>query len=126
MALTKNMNVMKALIEECLRRRGASPSTTPRDIKVALECLRLVIEEPMVYVLSDSTRFSDDFAINFDRKCLSIVTMQDCMSIRTGTVIALHTGDRTDKQRIRYTQMLETLKMQPEVSIWHLGRWSVP
>lgn len=125
MALTKNMNIMKALIEECLRRRGASPETTPRDIKVALGCLRLVIEDPMVYILADSTRFSDAFADAFDRKCLHIATMEDCLSIKGGTVIALHTGDRTDRQRIRYNQMLETLKQEPDVTIWHLGKWQI-
>ena len=126
MALSKNMNVMKVLIEECLRRRGASPATTPRDIRVALECLRVVIEEPMVYILSDSVRFADAFEADFDRKCQYIGTMEDCLSIRSGTVIALHTGDRTDKQRARYTQMLEILKSREEVVVWHIGRWQIP
>ena len=125
MALTKNMNIMKALIEECTRRRGASPTTTPRDVKVALGCLKLVIEDPVVYILSDSARFADAFRDTFDRQCLHIETMEDCLSIISGTVIALHTGDRTDKQRIRYNQMLETLKLQPDVTVWHIGKWFV-
>jgi len=123
MALTKNMNVMKALIEEILRRRGANPNTTARDIRVALGCLKLIIEEPMVYILADSVRFADAFRDSFDRTCLYIDTMEDCLSVQSGTVVALHTGDKSDRQRIRYNQMLETLKGRPEVVVWHIGRW---
>lgn len=123
MALSKNMNIMKALVEECLRRRGVSAATEPRDIEIALQVMRVVIEDPEVYLLADSPRFVEAFRESFDRPCIEITSLQDCAHMERGTVIALHTGDRTERQRIRYTEMLEVLKTNKEITIWHIGRW---
>lgn len=122
--LSKNMSIMKALIEECTRRRGASPSTEPRDIEVAIKCLKIMLElESVVYVIADSRRFCDAFQDVIEKQCVFLETLESVIGLEKGPVVCLHTGDRTEKQRNTYLAKYARLKDRPEIDMYHIGRW---
>jgi hypothetical protein len=125
MALTRAVSVLRALIEETLRRprQGQPRIAEPGDVQTMLRVLKTLTMDKRVIILADSSRFADDF-----RKVTGIVARyvwlwDQVQGLDNLHVIQLHTGPRSARQQELLNDVLEILKTRQNIDFWHIGEW---
>ena len=116
---------MKALIEEMLRRNHDTKyPRTHADVKLALDVLQLMLPEGKINIVSDRSRFAQDFATVMRRPYQHIRDAECVKGQSDAHYIVLHTGARNDRQRDNYMQIIKTLHIDGRKNtIWHVGEW---
>lgn len=134
MELTKNQWVLKALVEEMLRRthKIGAERNPPEDVVTGMQILRALLPE-QIYVISTAPRIVIDFARAMKRPMHHVRHLaheDDAIAQLSGKdnlhIVQLHTGLMTPIQceiRRKIMQVLVT-RCRNHV-VWHVGEWNV-
>lgn len=127
MGLTKNQGVMKALVEEMLRRNHRQHYERPKeDVVLGLKVLNTMLPEGRVFVIADSSRLAEGFAAAIGRPWAHIDQPERTIGMRNVHFVVLHTGDKTPNQRLRHAAVMEAVeRLGPGPVTWHVGEWRV-
>jgi hypothetical protein len=126
MALSKNIQTLRKLIEETLRRRrshGRSPNYEPGEVVKMLAVLKVLVMDRRVFVLADTSRFAQDFLSVtgiIGRYAWSTDQLQGFDNLH---VIILHTGPRTPKQEQLHQELTDYLITRTNIAYWNIGEW---
>lgn len=125
MELTKNQWVLKALLEDMTRRAFKNEPGYAQDVVIAMKVLQAILPPGVVFVMSGSTRLTNDFANAIERKCHHIGFPDALKGLGKDThFVQLHTGARSVEQlRLHKEIMQEMLISCPNATIWHIGEW---
>jgi hypothetical protein len=127
MPLSKNINVMKSLIETCLRKNTNKNFiiVSDEDVQMALKVLKALLDSDKLLLVADADRIAFHFAsvMEMDYRLLYDITTAKAIPDSPANVVVLHSGDRTAEQKKRYLELLGYLTSQKNIVIWHIGRW---
>lgn len=119
---SRNMPVMKALIENVLRRsQKISEQPDTHDIAVCYAAMSVMIPG-QIYVVSDSQRFCDQFAERIERPCYRLHE-SSAKGLYGRSVVILNGGPRTTEQKIIHSSIMSKLKENGITDFWNVGIW---
>jgi hypothetical protein len=133
MELTKNQFVMKALVEEMLRRNyHTSEPNQKSDIETGLVVLNALLPSK-IYVISTAPRIVDDFARALKRPRNGVIHLAyadqafgHLCGRENAHIVQLHTGMLAiDQSEIRKNIMDVIRSRCRNAVIWHVGEWRV-
>lgn len=118
--MPRNLTVLKALIENSLRREMRP--IHPEEIRVMVGCLSAALPD-RVYVIADSGRFCDDFSMAIRKRCIHLHNPDNARGLDNASVVILQTGPRTQLQQQKYNQLLDALQPRRNITLWRIGEW---
>lgn len=130
MELTKNQFVLKALVEEMLRRRFNGEKSAKADIETGIKVFNAITPQK-IYVSSTSDRFVEDFTrcIRRQRKDVIAICHADAarnalIGIEAPHIVQLHTGMLTIAQSAIRKDIMQMINVYARKAvIWHIGDW---
>lgn len=124
MALTKNQKILKALVEDMLR-RGAHEKVerSGEDIDIAIKILNAVIPPGRLTLIADTSRIAEAFSKKMGRNYIQLSHAGMCLGLEDIHIVRLYTGRRTPNQQATLEEVMEALKTRPDITIWHVGEW---
>ncbi len=130
MSLTKNQFVLKALVEEMLRRNYDKPKELG-DIQTGLAVMNAILPKGKLIVMATSPRIAQDFAQAMGRSINQLSYIGHADSARNTLcgqeghhIVQLHTGMLSVEQSaIRKDIHQAVLAYGRNCVIWHVGDW---
>jgi hypothetical protein len=125
MALSKNLTIMRALIEELLvRRHNESNRPTLEELQIGTKLLNVMLPEGRVYVVTDSYRIAEHFARAVKRQFTHFNCIEKMQGIENIHIVVLHTGQQTPVQYDIRTRIMDYVRSMRDITVWHIGDWA--
>lgn len=120
--LTKNQGVLKALIESSMHRNNIPLEGTDFWMNVLAGSLKIYDK---IYVYGDLVRVSEDFKAVFPLNCKIIssnCSLKGEDRQHKVSVVILHTGGRTESQKLCYYELMREISTRCNIVVWHIGK----
>jgi hypothetical protein len=130
MALTKNQFVLKAIVEDMLR-RNYDNKTEKADIQTGLDVMNAILPKGRLIVMATAPRFAQDFANVMGRSINQLCYIAHADRVREAVcgkegqhIIQLHTGMLSIEQSAIRKEIHQAIQAYcRNAVIWHVGDW---
>jgi hypothetical protein len=130
MGLTKNQFVLKAVVEDMLRRNYNEPKEKA-DIQTGLNVMNAIIPKGRLIVMATAPRFAQDFANVMGRSINQLWYIAHADRAREAVcgqeglhIVQLHTGMLTIEQSAIRKDIHQAIQAYcRNAVIWHVGDW---